>query len=45
MPGMPYDADGDLRLIFPMPRWEDYLALAFDEIRQYGADWCRSCGA
>jgi uncharacterized membrane protein len=27
-----------LRLIFPMPTWEDYLALAFDEIRQYGSD-------
>ena len=35
---MPHDADGVLRLIFPMPTWEDYLALAFDEIRQYGAD-------
>ena len=21
-----------------MPRWEDYLVLAFDEIRHYGAD-------
>ena len=28
--------DGILRLIFPMPTWEDYLTLAFDEIRQYG---------
>ena len=27
-----------LRLVFPMPTWEDYLTLAFDEIRQYGAD-------
>jgi uncharacterized membrane protein len=32
------DADGVLRLIFPMPTWEDYLVLAFDEIRHYGAD-------
>ena len=32
------DVDGDLRLIFPMPTWEDYLVLAFDEIRHYGAD-------
>jgi uncharacterized membrane protein len=32
------DANFVLRLIFPMPTWEDYLALAFDEIRQYGAD-------
>jgi uncharacterized membrane protein len=31
------DADGVLRLIVPMPTWEDYLTLAFDEIRQYGA--------
>jgi uncharacterized membrane protein len=23
--------------VFPMPTWEDYLTLAFDEIRQYGA--------
>jgi uncharacterized membrane protein len=30
------DADGVVRLIFPMPTWEDYLTLAFDEIRQYG---------
>ncbi|NJM12852.1 MAG: DUF2254 domain-containing protein [Synechococcaceae cyanobacterium SM1_2_3] len=26
-----------MRLIFPTPTWEDYLSLAFDEIRQYGA--------
>jgi uncharacterized membrane protein len=31
------DANGVLRLVFPMPTWEDYLALAFDEIRQFGA--------
>jgi uncharacterized membrane protein len=36
--GYAFDADSDLRLIFPMPRWEDYLVLAFDEIRHYGAD-------
>lgn len=30
------DDNGKLRLIFPMPTWEDYLSLAFDEIRQYG---------
>ncbi len=35
--GYARDADGVLRLIFPMP-WEDYLVLAFDEIRHYGAD-------
>ena len=31
------DDQGIVRLIFPTPSWEDYLALAFDEIRQYGA--------
>ena len=30
------DAGGELRLIYPMPTWEDYLDLAFDEIRQFG---------
>ena len=35
--GYARDADGNLRLIFPMPTWEDYLVLAFDEIRHYGA--------
>jgi uncharacterized membrane protein len=35
--GCARDADGVLRLAFPMPTWEDYLTLAFDEIRQYGA--------
>lgn len=31
------DDQGMVRLIFPTPGWEDYLTLAFDEIRQYGA--------
>ena len=31
------DAAGVVRAIFPMPNWEDYLRLAFDEIRHYGA--------
>ena len=30
------DASGALRVIFPMPTWEDYLRLSFDEIRQFG---------
>jgi uncharacterized membrane protein len=30
------DEDGALRLVFPTPTWEDYLTLAFDEIRQFG---------
>jgi uncharacterized membrane protein len=34
--GFVRDADGVLRLVVPMPTWEDYLALAFDEIRQFG---------
>jgi uncharacterized membrane protein len=32
------DLNGDLRLIVPLPSWEDYVALAFDEIRQFGAN-------
>ena len=35
--GQVRDASGILRLIYNVPTWEDYLALAFDEIRQYGA--------
>jgi uncharacterized membrane protein len=35
--GYARDADGKLRLVYPMPTWEDYLTLAFDETRQYGA--------
>ena len=31
------DDKNDLRLVFPVPNWEDYLILAFDEIRLYGA--------
>jgi uncharacterized membrane protein len=34
--GRAYDASGKLRLVFPMPTWQDYLELAFDEIRQFG---------
>ena len=35
--GCAMDEQGVLRLIFPTPTWEDYLTLAFDEIRQFGA--------
>jgi uncharacterized membrane protein len=35
--GYALDGSGAVRLILPMPTWEDYLTLAFDEIRQYGA--------
>ena len=36
--GYARDASGTVRLIFPVPTWQDYLALSFDEIRQYGAN-------
>jgi uncharacterized membrane protein len=36
--GYVMDGTGTLRLAFPMPSWADYLTLAFDEIRQYGAN-------
>jgi uncharacterized membrane protein len=35
--GRARDAGGNLRLTFPVPSWEDFLVLAFDEIRFYGA--------
>jgi uncharacterized membrane protein len=35
--GQVRDETGVLRLIFPTPTWEDFLMLAFDEIRFYGA--------
>lgn len=35
--GTARDAAGSVRVIFPVPTWQDYLTLAFDEIRQYGA--------
>ena len=31
------DAAGNLRLLVSFPAWEDFLGLAFDEIRLYGA--------
>jgi uncharacterized membrane protein len=31
------DSNGVLRVVLPMPTWEDYITLAFDEIRQFGA--------
>ncbi|WP_237216980.1 DUF2254 domain-containing protein [Falsiroseomonas oryziterrae] len=31
------DSAGVLRVVFPTPGWDDYLALAFDEIRVFGA--------
>lgn len=35
--GSVYDAKGTLRLLYPTPTWEDFLTLAFDEIRYFGA--------
>jgi uncharacterized membrane protein len=32
------DREGNLRVALPYPAWDDFLALAFDEIRHYGAD-------
>jgi uncharacterized membrane protein len=32
------DARGMTRLVVPVPTWQDYLSLSFDEIRQYGAN-------
>lgn len=31
------DASGTLRLVFPTPNWEDFVALGVAEIRHYGA--------
>jgi uncharacterized membrane protein len=31
------DSEGKLRLVVPYPTWDDFLRLAFDEIRYYGA--------
>jgi uncharacterized membrane protein len=35
--GCARDATGTVRVVFPVPTWQDYLALSFDEIRQFGA--------
>ncbi len=32
------DRSGRLRLVIPVPSWEDFLDLAFSEIRTYGKD-------
>ena len=32
-----FDSDGRLRVIFQTPNWDDFVHLAFNEIRQYGA--------
>ena len=33
-----FDADRQLRLIFPTPNWDDFVQLTFREIRLYGAE-------
>jgi uncharacterized membrane protein len=46
--GVHEDADGHVRLLLPAPSFGDFLALALDEIEQYGADpsrSSRSCGS
>ena len=35
--GVVRDADGVPRLLYPTPRWEDFIWLGVSEIRQYGA--------
>ena len=35
--GRQYDAAGTLRVTFPCPRWQDFVCLALEEIRYYGA--------
>ena len=32
------DADGNLRVLYRTPDWEDFVLLAVTEVRQYGAD-------
>ncbi len=36
-PGVRRDEAGTPRLLFPVPSWEDFLGLALDETRQFGA--------
>lgn len=35
--GTLHDSDGDVRLVVPFPSWEDFILLAFEEIRYFGA--------
>lgn len=36
--GSVFDEDGILRVLYPTPDWDDFLNLAINEIRYYGAD-------
>jgi uncharacterized membrane protein len=35
--GLVHDGDGHLRVVYRTPNWEDFVALAVTEIRQFGA--------
>ncbi len=39
------DSSGTIRVGFPVPTWQDYLALSLDEIRQFGARLSKSPAA
>lgn len=41
--GVLRDANGEVRLLVPVHTWEDYLHLAIDETRLYGADSLQIC--
>lgn len=36
-PGVGLDADGEVRLVYPAPSWDDFLSIALDETRYFGA--------
>lgn len=38
LPGEIVDEDGAVRLVFPAPSWQDFLSIALDETRLFGAD-------
>lgn len=37
-PGVRLDGSGQARLIYPTPSWEDFLSIALDETRYFGAE-------
>ena len=44
-PKIIHEMPGVLRVFVPQPTWDDFLVLAFEEIRQYGRPAFRSCDA
>lgn len=36
-PGTAHDAEGNVRLVYPTPKWDDFVTLATSEIRMFGA--------